>query len=154
MALDVYRVAGRSAATAATIDHVAAALWNPSTGKRIILLEIHLAKTVATVDNQGIQRITTRGTPGSTVTPDIDNDDNASLAPVSGALLDLAAYTVQPTLAGPNKQRWNLPAAIGAGVMWVFGTEGLTIPAGTGIAVVTPVAVIHQPGDWTFVWRE
>jgi hypothetical protein len=149
-----YAVGGRSAATAATADHVAAALWNPSSTKKIKVREIWVFKTVATADNHALRRITARGTPGSTVTPDASNCfETPRVAPASGALLDLAAYTVQPTLTGVNLARANLPAAIGSGFIWVF-TEPIEIPPDEGLAITTPVATILQPSDFTFVWDE
>jgi len=149
-----YAVGGRSAATAATIGHAAAALWNPSTTKKIKIREIWAFKTVATVDYHALRRISARGTPGSTVTPGQGNCfEQPRIAPQSGALLDLAAYTVQPTLVGENLARANLPAAIGAGFIWVFA-EPIEIPPGEGLAIITPVATILQPSDFTFVWDE
>lgn|SRR3990167_3004161 len=149
-----YAIGGRTAATAATANHAAAALWNPSSTKAIRLREVWVFKTAATVDNHGISRITARGTPGSTVTPSATTAfDTPRIAPQSGALLDLAAYTVQPTLGGLLLARANLPAAIGAGFIWVFA-EPIIIPPGEGMALITPEAVILQPSDVTFVWDE
>jgi len=149
-----YAVGGRSAATAATANHAAAALWNPSATKAIKVREIWVFKTVATADNHALQRITARGTAGSTVTPDSSTCmDYPRIAPQSGALLDLAAYTTQPTLTGVILARANLPAAIGSGFIWVFA-EPIVVPPGEGLAIITPVAVILQPSDFTFVWDE
>lgn len=149
-----YAVGGRTVATAATANHAAAALWNPSTTKAIKLREVWVFKTAATVDNHGLRRITARGTAGSTVTPDSSTSlDTPRITPQSGALLDLAAYTVQPTLTGVLLSRANLPAAIGAGFIWVFA-EPIIIPPGEGLALITPEAVILQPSDVTFVWDE
>jgi hypothetical protein len=150
-----YAVGGRSAATAATANNCAAALWNPHATKSIKVREIWVFKTVATADNHALQRITARGTPGSTVTPDANSSFDCPLvAPQSGALLDLAAYTVQPTLAGGVPlARANLPAAIGSGFIWVFA-EPIEVNPGTGLAIITPVATILQPSDFTFVWDE
>lgn len=148
-----YRVGGRSAATAATANHAYGALWNPSTTKSIYVYEIHLVKTIGTADNHALVRITARGTPGSTVTPDADNHDAGQVVPQSGALLDLAAYSVQPTLASPNLHTFNLPAVVGAGLIWTF-PNGLRIPNAGGLAIITPQAVVGQPSDITFVWSE
>lgn len=142
-------VGGRSAATAATLRHVAAALWNPSAAKRIRVHGVYVAITVATASNLAIARTTTRGTPGSTVTPDIDNEGERAAAPPSGFLLDLAAFTVQPTVDASDMERWPLAAAIGSGVMIPF-RKPKEIPAGGGLALITPVAVIFQPADITF----
>lgn len=152
--MERYGVGGRSVATAATLNHAGAALWNPSTNIQLSVYEIHWFKTVATADSLGLGRITTRGTPGSTVTPDADNNFGRSKnTPGSGALLDLAAYTLQPTLATPPILRSNLPAAIGAGLIWVFNQPWI-IPPGEGLCIFTPLAVILQPGDVNFIWDE
>lgn len=148
-----YSVGGRSAATAATADHAAAALWNPSATKSIRVREIWCFKSVATVDHHQLLRITARGTPGTTVTPDADNDFDRELAPPSGAVLDLATYTAQPTVQTPPLARANLPAAIGAGFIWVFA-EPILVKAGTGLAICTPQANVLQASDFTFVWDE
>lgn len=148
-----YRTGGRCVATAATADNVGAALWNPHATMDLTVDEVHFFQTVGTVSNPGLVRTTTRGTQTLTVTPDIDNHDERLLAPITGALLDLT-YSAQPTLATPYLMRINLPAAIGAGFIWAFAPKGIRVPAGTGLAIATPVAVILQPGDVTFVWHE
>jgi hypothetical protein len=42
---------------------------------------------------------------------------------------------------------------VGAGFQWKF-SEPLEIGPGRGLAVFTPVAVILQPSDFTFIWDE
>lgn len=154
--MSTFSCAGRFVATAATVDNVGAALWNPHTTKRIWVTEIDLASTVATISNPGVVRTSTRGTQTLSITPDIDNCWERDIAPVSGALLDLT-YSAQPTVQGPYFFRWNLAAAIGAGFMDPFVSPeapGICVPPGTGLAVATPVAVILQPADITFTWIE
>ncbi len=149
------RVAGRSAATAATANHVAACLWNPHATIRLRVYEIAWCKTVATVDGLMLVRTTTRGTPASTVTPVMQNETDYAAAPVSGALLDLGAYSAQPTIVSTAAAlwRWNLPAAIGSGFIQSFPEE-MEIPPGNGLAVITPAATILQPADISFAWAE
>ncbi|MGH2690734.1 MAG: hypothetical protein ACRDKW_18285 [Actinomycetota bacterium] len=149
-----YSVAGRSADTAATANHVAAQLWNPSAIKALEVVEILVVQVGATVSNHSLQRSTARGTAGSTVTPDIDNDYSRALAPPSGVLLDLAAFSVQPTLAGPDAFRANAPAAAGVGFGWSFYSKPYEVPPGTGVCILTPVAVILQDSDFTFVFDD
>jgi len=127
-------------------------LWNPHATMDLTVDEVHWFHTVGTVDNPGLVRTTTRGTQTLTVTPDIDNHDERLLAHITGAVLDLT-YSAQPTIAGPYLQRINLPAAVASGFIWVFPL-GIRIPAGTGLAIATPVAVVLQPADITFVWHE
>ena len=149
-----YQVGGRTAATAATTNHAYCALWNPSASRKIFVLEIHIVKTVGTVDNHDLARISARGTPGSTVTPVSQNSDDNAITPVSGALLDLAAYSVQPTISLQGLRRFNLPAVVGAGLVWIWPEPGIAIVAGQGLAILTPVAVIGQPSDVTFVFQD
>jgi hypothetical protein len=143
-------VGGRSAATAATAGHAAVQLWNASATRRIEVEEIHIALTTAGVANLALRRSTVRGTAGSTVTPDLDNSYQRDSAPPSGMLLDLAAFTVQPTLDASDIRRWNLPGAIGAGLIWVFSVP-IIVPPGTGLVICTPTAVIFPASDFTFV---
>lgn len=152
-----YRAAGRmNAATTAAANDVAVHIWNPSSTKGIYVKEIHFIKQgAATADSECLVRTTTAGTtPGATVTPDIDNDANRAVAPVSGALLYTANFATEPTVASPALMQTNLPAAIGAGFIWVFSGDGIFVPQGTGLGVASPVATIIQIADFSFVWTE
>lgn len=151
-----YSVAARmNAATAATADHVAALLWNPSSAKEIQVVEIWWAKTAATADAMKLVYTTTAGaSPGSTTTPDIDSNwDGRGLAPISGALLYTAAFGTQPTVTAPAITQTNLPAAIGSGFIWVLNRP-ITVRAGQGLALANPTAAAIQIADVTFVWEE
>lgn len=153
--MSTFMVAGRTTATAATANVAAAGIWNPHATARIRLREMWVASTTAGVSNLGLLRTSARGTAtGRTVvlSENIGND-NAS---VSGFALDLA-YTVQPTYVSATAYlgRWNLPGAIGAGVIITFpGDQGIAIYPGAGIALVTPTAVILPVSDVTFVVDE
>ena len=141
-----YVVGGKGAATAATADHAIAGIWNPSTSKRIKVLEVHAFLITAVAVEVVLRRTTARGTAGSTITPTSVNEMEQIANPPSGFLLDLAAFTVQPTLAGTTNDLHGaqIPAAIGAGIMWVMSGEGLEIPAGAGIALTSRVAAAAQ----------
>lgn len=149
-----YSTAGRTAATAATADHTLCSLWNPHASKPIYVREIWVFSSAATAYNIGVQRISTRGTPGSTVTPDADNAFDRLAVPPSGALLDLAAFTVQPTQQGPYMLRAYLGAAVGAGAMFIMQDEAIKVPFGTGLAVNTTTALAAQASDVTYIWDE
>ncbi len=139
--MSVYQVRGLTAATAATADHALFGLWNPDASKRIRLLELGLFKSGAGAagDSVYLTRSTMRGTAGSTVTPDADNAYDADDVPASGALLDLAAYSAQPTLATPPLWGWVASAVAGAGVIWPC-SPGIVIPPGAGLVVAQRVA--------------
>lgn len=150
-----YMAGNRTTATAATANVAGAALWNPSTVKSLFVTAISWSKLAAVVDNLGLVRISARGTPALTVTAVAQNDVDADATPPSGALLDAGAYSVQPTLVSATAYmfRWNLPATIGAGFMLPF-PRCIRIPAGQGLCLVTPPAVILQPADVSFFWDE
>lgn len=149
-----YEVAGRSLATAATANHCAAQVWNPSTTRDIYVVEIFFQKTVATADHHMVSRSSARGaTPTVTETPDADNDYMGSAAPPSAFVLELGTFGTQPTLATPTLRRGNLPAAIGPGNQFIFAGQGIRLPAGNnrGLCIATPVATVLQPIDVTVV---
>ncbi len=153
--MSTFMVAGRTTATAATVNVAAAGIWNPHASARIRLREIWIASTTAGVSNIGLLRTSATGTRTARAVVLSENigNDNASL---SGFSLDLV-YTVQPTYVSATAYlgRWNLPAAVGAGVIITFpGDQGLAIYPGAGIALVTPMAVILPVSDVTFVIDE
>jgi hypothetical protein len=149
-----YVAQAKTVATAATIDHAVAELWNPSTVRSIWVTEVHVFVTVATAVEPVLRRSTARGTAGSTVTPTIVNDFERALAPASGALLDLSAFTVQPTLEALGLHGMATGAAVGAGVMWVFRGDGLRVPSVNGLVITTGAAVAFPVSRVTFVWKE
>jgi hypothetical protein len=149
-----YMVSGRSIATAATANHCAAQLWNPSGTKSIYVNAISWFHTVGTVDNSMLSISTARGaTPNNTATPDADNDLSQEVTPDTAFVLEMGTFGTQPTLATPALCRIPFGAAIGAGVILPFGEgrDGLRVKPGNGLCIATPVAVILQPLDVT-VW--
>lgn len=150
-----FAIAGRTLATAATADHVAAQLWNPDTVRSLWVVEIHIQKTVATADFHGVVRSSARGaTPTATQTPDLDNDFEREITPDTAAVLELATFGTQPTLATPYMYRGTLPAAVAGAAQYVFPGAGIRVPPGTGLCVATPVATVMQPIDATFIFYE
>lgn len=148
------RTRGLTTATAATADHGVFAVWNPSATKRIRLLEFGLCALTAPVAGAGFyfRRISARGTPASTVTPVAANVDENDTTPVSGWLLDLGAYSVQPTLvAGPLPPGWVLSAVIGSGLIYPWSGIGIQIPPGTGLLCANRAALVHQVDEISVV---
>lgn len=144
-----------TAASAATDAHGVAALWNPHASLAIRVVEISLVAVTAPGAGSGIElrRISVRGTPGSTVTPAIQQHDGRVLAPPSGALLDLAAYTGQPTLEAGGLWAWILGAVIGSGFIYPI-PRGITLLPGAGLALVNRAAIAVPAAEVTFVWLE
>jgi hypothetical protein len=116
---------------------VGAELWNPHSTITLFVKEIHWFKTVATVDNASVQRSTAKGTAGSTVTPTIASSFSRGVDRPSGATLELATFSAQPTLEGVPLLRANFPAAIASGAMWSFRNQPIEIPPGAGLCIAT-----------------
>ncbi len=144
----IYTVRGVTAATVGTIDLAAFSIWNPAAGKRIELLEVGIFVTTAPVATAGLhmRRITARGTPGTTATATLENSQQRDAVPDSGFLLDLAVFTVAPTLAAvPSMIGWVPAASVGAGI--VLPLREIIIPPGTGIAFLNRAAAIFPVSE-------
>jgi len=140
----MYTVRGRTAATVATIDHAIFSVWNPHATQRIKLIQWAIFKEAVGTAADGLRprRISARGTAGSTVTAVLAHHSENAIAPPSGFLLDLAAFTVQPTLvAGELGIGWNAAAIAAAGIVTAI-PGGLVIPPGQGIAFLQTKATI------------
>jgi hypothetical protein len=142
-----YSVGGRGAAVSASGDPHAV-LWNASTTKQIYVLELSIENPGTIVATIAIQRTSTKGTPGSTVTPDIDNDRDRAVAPVSSVVLDLADFTVLPTFQGPRWSRTNL--ATNGGALGIVFSVPVAVPQNTGLMVeaVSGLATIETTWTW------
>lgn len=155
MSLGIYSVRGRTAATAATADHGVATLWNPHSTKRIRVLEFGLCCTAAPSAGASIylRRASARGTPGSTVTPAIQHAHGRDIAPPSGALLDLATYSVQPTFETGGFMGWVFAAVAASGLIYPI-PRGIEVPPGAGLSMVTAAAVAIPISEVWFQWEE
>jgi hypothetical protein len=154
--MSIFSCRGITAATAATADHALAALWNPDSLKRIKVIETGLFKggAGASADSVYICRITARGTAGSTVTPTASNAWDGDDSPMSGSLLDLAAYSGQPTrAAAPYMFGWVASAVAGSGIIWPT-PRGISVPPGTGLCIAQRVATAWPISEVYFVWEE
>jgi hypothetical protein len=154
--MGLYAAAGRFAVTAATANHFGFNLWNPSSTAQLSVLEISYCRSDAPVTVNVVQlvRSTVRGTAGSTVTPDVDNALDDDIAPPSGAVLDLAVFSVQPTIATPAQRRYGDFDAQGVGFSWTFDWPGITVPPGTGLGVANIAAITFKAGDVSVLWWE
>lgn len=152
----MYTVRGRTAATSTTADHAIAQLWNPHGSQRIKVISFTVFKTAAGAagDAFRLKRSTARGTAGTTVTPDIDNHSERAVAPVSGALLDLANFSAQPTLdaseLGPD---FVTAAFAAAGIVYAI-PGGIVIPFGTGLVLAQVAATAWPISGVSFTWLE
>jgi hypothetical protein len=102
---------------------------------RIVLREVGIFNTTTTAFAVGLQRITATGTAGAAATETcLEDDSYTPAATVTGV------NSTDATAAGGPVRYGSLGAAIGSGVIWTFGDQGLWIPAGTanGIQIMIP----------------
>ena len=149
----LYAVSFRTAAAAATtFGGAGVAYWNlsPASTGRVRVREIGVFNTTATACAVGLSRTTARGTQSTTQvgTPQ-DAADAASLANFD------SAWTVNPTqgAAAAMLRRAMIPAAIGGGIIWVFGPNELIAVSSNGIALVNPTGTGQVLDCWA-VWEE
>lgn len=154
----VFLVAGRSAATSAAADQSICNLWNPDATRSIWALEFSYGdlSNSSALDPVRFCRTTTLGNnPTTTVTPDLDNDFEREIAPITATTLRLSSFTTQPILVTPELFRLSFPIT-GAphSLTWVFQRGGIRIPPGTGLALATTGAVAKAGADITFRFVE
>ena len=148
-----YSVRAFTGTTAATADVTIAALWNASTTKRICVVEVGMFCSASPgAQSWYIERTTTKGTAGATVTPDIDNCWDADVAPVSATVLD-TVHSSQPTGATPPLWGFHPAAATGAGFIWQC-PRGIWLPQSTGLGISQRAAVAGVASEVYFVWDE
>jgi hypothetical protein len=155
----MYSVRGRNAATAATADHAVWGFWNPHSTQRIKLIALSMfAQSGAPASGYTVRlrRITARGTAGSTVTPNISNHSLRGAAPPSGVLLDLAAYSVQPTLEASSVDfglGYTFANSQASGIVYPI-PGGIEIGPGAGIAAIQVPATASVQFDISLSWLE
>ena len=99
-----------------------------------VIREIGLTNTTTTAVALKLTYLTTAGTPGTGLT-ETKYRDGAIAASATG----FTTHTgTGPTFGNDLGYRASLGAAIGAGVIWTFGEQGITPPVGTanGVGVV------------------
>ena len=125
-----YTAGGKTSAGSTTLPLISLYSAAAVGGK---IREIGVFNTTATALDIKLVRLTTTGTQGSALT--VGKADPDSAAASSGAF---QTHTVAPTLGSDLGYRASLGAAVGSGVIWTFGDQGLRIPVGTanGIGVI------------------
>lgn len=153
----MYTVRGRNAATAGTADHAVWAMWNGHSTQRIKVISFSMfAQSGAPAAGWSVRlrRITARGTPGSTVTPGIQNHSTRGIAPPSGVVLDLAAYSVQPTLDSSDiAPGYTFAAVQASGIVYPI-PGGVEIPPGAGLACIQVPATASVAFEIAVSWLE
>lgn len=128
--------------------------WNPSGTRRIRLLEVSFF--IHDFDLLGetwfLQRITARGTAGSTFTPGANSSEQADSAPPSGFVIDSPPFSVQPTKSAAALYA---PGAIGNAMDNGFLLplpRSLIIKPGSGVGIFfRPSAGFAGVADSTWV---
>ena len=117
---------------------------------RGVLREIGVFNTTATAVALALQRLTSTGTKPAAETEAKWNDDSPA-----GNMTFHGTHTANPTLGEDLGFRVVLGAAIGSGVIWTFGDEGIIIPPGTanGVGVIVENGT-GQPCQGYAIWGE
>lgn len=148
-----YIVAGRGAGGA---SEAVGCLWNPHGSQvlRVWWVSFVHSSTPVGLTGWALQRATTRGTPASTITPDLDNHNGRRAGPSSGALLDLGNYTTNATLDASVLARAPMGAVAAGGHDWLFIDKPIVVPGGTGLALNQVTANTLSNVDIVFGWEE
>jgi hypothetical protein len=98
-----------------------------------VVREVGLTNVSSVATAEKLTYVTTAGTQGTGLT-ETKYRDGAAAASATG----FNTHSVAPTLGGDLGYRASLGAAVGAGVIWTFGDQGITPPVGTanGVAVI------------------
>jgi hypothetical protein len=142
-----YATAGRSTIAGTTVRGLFSLYATAAVTPKV--REIGLWNTTATALAVAVVRFTSAGTQGTGLT-EVPLDD-----PVHVAIsTTFAGHTADPAVSAPIRQA-SLAAAVGAGVIWTFGGNGLEIPAATtaGVGVIIPTGT-GQICDYYVEWEE
>jgi hypothetical protein len=139
-------VAGRTSA-------VPTAARGPSlyatSGVRPRIREVGVFNTTATAMAVALARATTTGTQGASLTAVNESDPTHAVIATP-----FNTHTADATVGAPVR-RAMLGAAVGSGVIWTFGEDGLVINDGTsnGLVIICPVGT-GQHLDFYICWDE
>jgi len=121
-------------------------------GVRPRVREVGVFNTTASAFDVALRRATTLGgTHAGAASAELYEDDSASTA--LAVLIDTDTGTA-PTLTSGNLRVASLGAAIGSGVIWTFGGNGLVIPDGTANGVCIIGLASPQICTVSFTWDE
>lgn len=123
-------------------------LWATASSGQLVVREIQAFNTTTTAAAVSVGIATAAGTIGAALTEVNESDPSHTILGVGAN-----THTVDATLT--NTRHASLGAAIGAGIIWTFGDNGLIIPEGTANGVViTCHTGTGQHLDFSFVWDE
>lgn len=140
-------VGGKTATNVPTAARGPSLYATASSGK-LVVREIGVFNTTATAAEVAIGIATSAGTQGAGLT-EVNESDQTHTILGTGFL----THTADATLT--NTRHSFLGAAIGAGVIYTFGENGLEIPegAGNGVVITCPNGT-GQHISFYFVWDE
>ncbi len=143
-----YSIAGRASAAATATLPAVSLFAAAAVGGRI--REIQIYNTTATAFALSLRRFTALGTQGAGLT-EIPHEVDVPAASCTG----YDAHTVTPTIVAGVIAQATLGAAVGSGLIWTFGDQGLVLKIGTGsgYGILCPTGT-GQVFDYTIIWDE
>lgn len=139
-------VGGRTAALPTTLR--GPSLYATASSGQLVVREIGAFNTTVTACAVAVGICTAAGTTGTALTEVNESDPTHTILGTG-----FNTHTADATLT--QTRYASLGAAIGAGVIWTFGDNGLIIPEGTanGVAITCHTGTA-QHLDFYFVWDE
>jgi len=120
-----------------------------STNHPFWVVEVGIFNTTATAFQVGLSRYSVGGTAGAVITEQAEDPEFTPLTVATGV------NSTAATLAGGPYTFASIGAAIGAGVIWTFGKNGLKVAGATdgGMTIYVPSGT-GQHFDFYWVWEE
>ncbi len=118
--------------------------------RALYVVECGVFNTTANAFAAELQRVSALGTATGTVVEQMADDE--AVTPVG---VVTTGHSADATLAGGPYVRASIGAAVGAGVIWTFGKNGIHVPAGAanGLLITCPTGT-GQVADFYFIWEE
>ncbi len=113
------------------------------------VVEVGVFNTTTVAFQVGLSRYTVGGTAGAAITEQAEDESFTPLTVATGV------NSTAATLAGGPYVFASIGAAIGAGVIWTFGKNGLRVTGATdeGMTIYVPTGT-GQHFDYYWVWEE
>lgn len=132
-----------------------ALVWNPHATLPVKLTQIGYQNAATGTGTAAlmIQRATARGTPTSSVTAAIANDEEGEVAAESGLIIDDTATATPPTLVTPTLFSQNFTVAAATAIIIPF-PFGFFLPPGTGLGLIFGAAATMASAEVFIRWEE
>ena len=121
--------------------------------RRMYVEEVGFFIGAATASRIALARATAQGTGGTLNMTGLAEDPNA---PAAAGILATPAFTAAPTVGAVTTylRRANLPAAIGAGVIWTWPQSDRLVVPPSGSLLMVGLAAGSLTADFYVVWTE